>query len=124
MRAREGGAVATPRRGANGKSAERGAREGGERRGEQIARLSRGESAAAAPDARATSRAARPAAARNLRQRAPMRPGVRPTAAGMARCAVGGGRRGAEIILARLGSQGTEALCEVDREVGEGEELC
>ena len=34
-----------------------------------------------------------------------------------------GGRRGAEIILARLGSQGAEALCELDREVGdEGEE--
>ena len=33
-----------------------------------------------------------------------------------------GGRRGAEIILARLGSQGTEALCEVEREVGEEEE--
>ena len=33
-----------------------------------------------------------------------------------------GGRRGAEIILARLGSQGAEALCEVEREVGEEEE--
>ena len=32
-----------------------------------------------------------------------------------------GRRRGAEMILARLGSQGAEALCEVDREVG-GEE--
>ena len=46
MRAREGGAVATPRRGANEKSAEGSAREGGERRGEQLARLGRGESAA------------------------------------------------------------------------------
>ena len=33
-----------------------------------------------------------------------------------------GGRRGAEIILARLGSQGAEALCEVEREVGGEEE--
>ena len=33
-----------------------------------------------------------------------------------------GERRGAEIILARLGNQGAEALCEVDWEVGEGED--
>ena len=37
-----------------------------------------------------------------------------------------GERRGAEIMLARLGNQGAEALCEVDREVdweaGEGED--